>query len=106
MSGRVRVDPRAADELEEAADWYDRQRAGLGRELVLEVRAAVRSLARSPRAGSPVDVVDTALGVRRVRVRRFPYQVVYVTHDDDIVVIAVGHGRRSPAYWAGRVESM
>lgn len=45
MSTRARVDPRAADELEEAADWYDRQRAGLGRELVLEVRAAVRSLA-------------------------------------------------------------
>jgi plasmid stabilization system protein ParE len=67
VSGRVRVDPRAADELEEAADWYDRQRAGLGRELVIEVRAAVRSFARNPRAGSPVDAVDPTLGLRRVR---------------------------------------
>ena len=105
MSTRVRVDPRAADELEEAAEWYDRQRAGLGRELVLEVRAAVRSLAQNPRSGSPVDVVDPALGVRRVRVRRFPYQVVYVGIDAGVVVIAVAHDRRRPGYWDTRLTS-
>ena len=105
MSSRVRVDPRAADELEEAVDWYDRQRAGLGRELVMEVRAAIRSLGRSPGAGAPVGVVDPALGVRRVRVRRFPYQVVYLVIDDDIVVIAIAHDRRQPGYWMSRVES-
>jgi plasmid stabilization system protein ParE len=105
VSARVRVDPRAADELDEAAEWYDRQRAGLGRELVLEVRAAVRSLAQNSTAGSPVEAVDPALGVRRVRVRRFPYQVVYVMQDHDIVVIAVAHHRRRPSYWATRVES-
>ena len=65
MSTRVRVDPRAADELEETADWYDRQRAGLGREPVLEVRAV----------------------------------------DDHLVVIAVAHDRRRPAYWAQRVAA-
>ena len=79
MSGRVRLDPRAAVEVEEAAEWYEHQRAGLGRDLVLDVR--------------------------RVRVRRFPYQVVYVTLDDDIVVIAVAHDRRRPGYWASRKPS-
>lgn len=105
MSSRVRVDPRAADELEEAASWYDRQRPGLGRELVTEVRAALRSLAGGPRAGSPVDAVDPALGVRRVRVRRFPYQVVYLVIDHDVVVIAIAHDRRKPGYWAERVAA-
>lgn len=105
MSGRVRLDPRAAEELDQAADWYERQRGGLGPELVVEVRAAVRTLVEHPRAGSPVDGVDPALEVRRVRVRRFPYQVVYVMHDEDVVVIAVAHDRRRPGYWAARVES-
>ena len=103
MSTRVRVDPRAADELDEAANWYDAQRAGLGREFVLEVREAVRALAREPQAGSPVDVVDATLGIRRVRVRRFPYQVVYVTLTEHVVVIAVAHDRRRPGYWAQRI---
>jgi plasmid stabilization system protein ParE len=103
VSGRVRLDPRAAAELEQAADWYDGQRTGLGRDLVLEVRAAVRALARRPRAGSPIEGVDPTLDVRRVRVGRFPYQVVYVTLDDDVVVIAIAHDRRQPGYWAARV---
>ena len=36
MSGRVRLDPRAAEELDQAADWYEHQRAGLG--VLVEVR--------------------------------------------------------------------
>jgi plasmid stabilization system protein ParE len=67
----VGLDPRASAELDDAAEWYERQRAGLGRELILEVRAAIRSVARSPKAGSPVDGLDPALDVRRVGVRRF-----------------------------------
>jgi toxin ParE1/3/4 len=105
VSGRVRLDPRAAVELEQAVEWYEQQRSGLGRDLVLEVRAAIQALVRSPRAGSPIDGVDPALDVRRVPVRRFTYQVVYVTLDDDIIVIAVAHDRRRPAYWGSRVES-
>jgi len=97
VSGRVRLDPRAAAELDQAAGWYEQQRS----ELVLEVRrAAVRALAQSPRAGSPVEGVDPALEVRRLRVRRFPYQVVYVILDEDVVVLTVAHDRRRPGYWA------
>lgn len=84
MSGRVRLDPNAADELDRAADWYEHQRAGLGGDFVLEVRAAVQTLARNPRAGSPVEGVDLTLDVRRVAVRPFPYQVVYVTLDEEL----------------------
>lgn len=64
----------------------------------------MRSVARNPRTGSPVDVVDPSLGVRRVRVRRFPYQVVYLVIDNDVVVIAIAHDRRRPGYWAERLS--
>lgn len=106
MSGGVQLDPSAVVELDQAADWYEHQRSGLGRELVVEVRAAVRAVGESPRAGSPVEGVDPALDVRRVRVGRFPYQVVYVTLGQDVVVIAVAHDRRQPGYWGSRVGSM
>lgn len=91
--------------MDAAAGWYDAQRSGLGREFVVEVRAAIGSLTESPRIGSPIGEADPALGLRRIHVRRFPYQVVYLTDAQDrIVVIAVGHDRRAPAYWVDRVE--
>ncbi len=101
---RVGLEPRASAELDEAAERYERQRAGLGRELVLEVRAALRSLTNSPLGGSPVQDVDPALGVRRVQVRRFPYQVVFVTRGEEIIVIPVAHDRRRPAYRESRTD--
>lgn len=102
MSARGHLDPAAAAELDEAAEWYENQQAGLGRDLVVEVGAAIRALASSPGAGSPIDGIRPGLDVRRVRVARFPYQVVYVTIDEDVYVIAVAHERRQPGYWSDR----
>ena len=101
---KVGLDPRASAELDEAAAWYEGRRGGLGTELVDEVRAAVTAIGRGAGAGSPVEGLDAPLDVRRVRVHRFPYQVVYMTLGEEIVVIAVAHDRRLPAYWAARTE--
>jgi plasmid stabilization system protein ParE len=98
------IDPTAAAELDEAVEWYEHRRAGLGLELLVEIRSAVQAVSSRPKAGSPIHGVDPALEVRRVPVRRFPYQVVYVVGAAGIVVIAVAHDRRRPTYWASRVE--
>jgi plasmid stabilization system protein ParE len=34
--------------------------------------------------------------------RRFPFRIIYRMVHDDVVVIAVAHGSRSPDYWADR----
>lgn len=104
MSGTVRTDPRAALEFEQAALWYDQRQPGLGRDLVAEVRSVIDHLAQFPGAGSPVERTDPALDIRRLPVRRFPYQVVYVTTGEDVVVIAVAHERRRSQYWADRID--
>jgi plasmid stabilization system protein ParE len=99
------LDPRASAELDEAAEWYEQRRAGLGTDLLDEVRAALQVVSRSPRTGSPIDGLDSALDVRRVPVRRFPYQLVYLVGIEGVVVIAVAHDRRLPSYWASRLDS-
>lgn len=104
MSGTVRSDPRAALELEQAALWYDQRQPGLGRALVAEVRSVIDHLAQFPGAGSPVERADPTLDIRRLPVRRFPYQVVYITTGEDVVVIAVAHERRRSEYWADRLD--
>jgi len=40
--------------------------------------------------------------VRRALIRRFPFGIYYIVEGDDIVVLAVMHGRRDPAKWRDR----
>jgi len=42
---------------------------------------------------------------RRGRLRRFPYVVYYELAGDDILVLAVWHGRRDPEGWKERLGS-
>ena len=102
MPKPVRVDPEAEEEISAGIAWYDRQRTGLGREFLDEVRAAVRSLATPGPECRPAVGVPAELGVRRKLVRRFPYVVVFVELATAVRVIAVPHAHRRPGYWKDR----
>jgi hypothetical protein len=41
-------------------------------------------------------------GTQRLRLRRFPYSVVYRVEIRSVLVVAVAHERRQPGYWATR----
>jgi hypothetical protein len=43
--------------------------------------------------------------LRRARVLRFPYVVVYYIHRGEPIVAAIAHGRRDPAYWRQRLPA-
>lgn len=99
MNPRVsRFHAAALQELRSAMRRYNEQVPGLGDELVNEVEAAVQRAIAHPDSGTP-DVVDT----RRMRVRRYPYSVVYARRGDHLIVLAVAHDRRRPGYWRARV---
>ena len=97
MTRRVILRPVAAEEIREAHDWYELRRPGLGGEFVSYVDEALERLARSPEAPARVH-----REIRRVFVRRFPHGIFYVIEANDIVVLAVFHGRRNPAQWQKR----
>ena len=89
--------PEAEAELTEAWDWYEARREGLGEEFVTCVEAAIARAARNP------DVNPRVHGeVHRALVRRFPYGVFYVVEGQALLVLAVAHVRRQPAYWLAR----
>lgn len=48
MTWRVIIRPNAETDLREAWTWYESQRAGLGDELLIEIRAAIRQLETDP----------------------------------------------------------
>ena len=87
----------ARQELRHAAQYYERQVAGLGFAFTDEVERTVELIQKSPGVGSPV-----WQHYRRVFVRRFPYSVVYREFENKLIVVAVAHHRRRPNYWRVR----
>ncbi len=95
----VRFHPVATVELEEAAQWYEAHRMALRDEFLAEFRTGIGHVIERPHAWQPVGA-----GARRYRLGRFPYGIVYIVEDDQIVVLAVAHLRRNPGYWEPRLQ--
>ena len=103
MTLRFHIEPEAAVELEEAADWYEEKRLDLGRDFLDAVDEALAFIASFPRSGKPVPNVPEGFLTRRTPVRRFPYHVVYIETPSTIRILAFAHDRRSPSYWHTRL---
>jgi plasmid stabilization system protein ParE len=93
----VLIRPAAAADIEEAFDWYEGQRSGLGLEFRAELEAAIGRLATNPQL---YQVIHRE--TRRALLRRFPYGVFYRVYPQAIIVVAVMHGRRTPTRWQSR----
>jgi toxin ParE1/3/4 len=89
--------PEALAEFEDAADWYERQRPGLGAEFVAAVRLKVQKVQLAP------ELWRSVRGARRALVGRFPFAVVYREVGSDLIeIVAIAHLSRKPAYWHER----
>ena len=88
----------AARELEDAIEYYESERPGLGGEFSREFEEAIHHVLAYPNA-SP----RATLRTRRHRVARFPYQVIFEVRPEVVIVHAVAHLRRRPLYWRGRL---
>lgn len=103
MSLPYRFEPEAEDELYEATARYEAEREGLGRVFLARAEQVTAFIRQFPEAGALASGCPTDLGVRQVRLRRYPYRVVYLKADELIVIIAVAHERRRPRYWEDRL---
>ncbi len=92
--------PPAERELDEAFDYYEAQKPGLGFEFIVEVWAAIKRIERYPEAWQLI-----SRNARRCRTFRFPYGVIYQIRDDDseILIVAISHLHRKPNYWRSRL---
>ena len=94
MTPRLVFRPEAEAELLDARAWYEGERIGLGANFAVAVEATVAAILQDPLAYPRVKD-DT----RRALVRRFPYAVYFRPIGDEIIVLAVMHGRRLPRRW-------
>lgn len=90
---------QARREFDEAGDWYEKERAGLGLEFLAEIERLIHHIASNPEQ-FPILYRD----VRKAVARRFPYCVYFRERNQYIVVLAVFHSARNPAVWQQRAE--
>ena len=95
MSIRLLVPAQA--ELDEAITWYAQQAPGLGDAFLIEALKVFQLIEKFPQAWHPLTAE-----IRRCRLGRFPYSVVYAQDGADLVVLAVAHHHRRPNYWRDR----
>jgi hypothetical protein len=86
--------PIAEIELADAAAWYEQQRTGLGADFFRAFEAAMAAIRRNL---FQYQVVEEE--IRRAPLRRFPYSIIYVVSDDELLILSCFHGRRDPARW-------
>jgi hypothetical protein len=86
-------------ELDEAIHWYNLQAQGLGDAFLVEVLTGVQRITLYPEAWHSLGE-----GIRRCRLTRFPYGLVYSVDEKDILVLAVAHLHRQPDYWRDRLK--
>jgi plasmid stabilization system protein ParE len=92
----------AADEITEAAWWFDAQCAGLGSEFWQTIDATIAQISANPRRFGKSEFASDDLELRFAIVRRFNYVVHFLVDVDDVQVVAVAHAARRPGYWLSR----
>ena len=85
-------------DIEQAADWYAQQGAGLGNRSARSVTTALYAIAFSPKIYGKV-----GHQVRASLVRSFPFVVYYRDLPLFVEVVVIIHAKRNPKDWKSRV---
>jgi len=95
----VRLLGPAQAELDDAIAWYAEQAPDLGDAFLIETLKTIQLIEQYPKAWHPLTPQ-----IRRCRLRRFPYSLVYTQDGSDLLVVAIAHQHRKPGYWRARLN--
>ena len=98
MAYELIIEPEAELDLEQAVNWYNKQRPGLGREFLERVEEVFDRIREMPEIHSVIH--RTA---RLALAKRFPYVICYISDGNTVYVMAVFHGHRDPNMWQDRL---
>jgi len=92
--------PEADAEFRSSGRFYESRQEGLGVRFGLAVLTAVEEAALDPERYQ-----GTVGGCQLVRVKGFPYSVIYQGARPSLRILAIMHQHRRPGYWKDRAES-
>ena len=90
----VVLSPAAEADMEEAYDFLEQRRSGLGDEFAAQLEAGFHRIAEAPNRWPELEP-----GFRRYRLAMFKYCIIYRVVVDRAEVVAVWHLARRPGSW-------
>jgi len=94
----------ALERLEAITEYErDERRAGRGARFDAQLRATFQRIALAPLSFPRIPGTRSPV-LRRARVLRFPYVVVYYVLRGEPIIVAISHGRKRVAYWRERLR--
>lgn len=87
----VVIRPEAEDDLKAAFSWYEDSRVGLGYDFLLQVDAGLNCIRKNPESHQM-----EYKKARKHLIKRFPYKIIYLVEEKQIIVLVVIHSKRSP----------
>lgn len=97
MAKTVEYHSGAQADFDESLNWYLSRSAGAAVGFVTAVDDAIERISEAPGRFSL-----TCGECRYCAVRRYPFRIVFREEADRLVIIAVAHAKRRPAYWRER----
>ena len=79
--------------------FYESRLPGLGADYLNEFEAVMAHICAEPNFYPTIATPD----IHKAGLKRFPFHIIYRVMPTQIIVLAVAHQRRRPAYWAGRI---
>lgn len=96
----LRLSKESGYDIEEACEWYERQRKGLSSSFLLSIEAGLNTIKRSPHLNAK-KYKDCHVHY----ISRFPFGIHYIIEEEVIFVQGVFHTSRSPRNWELRNKS-
>ena len=105
MTRTIEILAEAAQEAAEAVRWYERERPGLGAEFETAIDLALDLLEVDPVPFVPAAGEAGKRGVRRLILRRFPFDLIFLQSPTHVRIVAFAHHSRRPGYWRRRIRT-
>jgi hypothetical protein len=87
----------ASLELDDAVQWYEEQKEGLGISFAQEVELTIKRIQNFPDSNPVLEK-----GFRRAVVTTYPYGIFYKTKGEIIEIYSISHLHRRPGFWSKR----
>src|SRR5204863_2893410 len=94
MTYRIIIEGEAEKELNEARNWYNARKPGLGQRLAREIQQLLRLVAKNPERYRQASRLT-----RVVRLWGWEYLIYFTLRKDPplLIVVAIFHAKRDPA---------
>ena len=97
---RFRFHPLALEEFNDSINYYEKKSLGLGSEFSDEIYSTINRILIFPKAWP-----ELSQKTRRCITQKFPYGIIYLIQENEIIIVAVMQLNRKSDYWKKRIAS-